>query len=159
MTVFDIILACLVGLLLALSIVYWVSYICSPGASCKIKFSDFLKWYAVDPRAWEIDAENNYVCKRDFKTCHDIGCRFGYIDFIRYHHWARRQRRHQVRCATYRSTEALLRSVQADIDRVREQSQRELSEAESVTRRVMENPHPESPVEDFLKIWRNIKIH
>lgn len=159
MMVFEFILTCLMGLLFALSIIYLVGYTCSSGTVCKIKFSDFLKWYAVDPNMWVVDTENNYVCKRDVKTYHDIGCRFGYIDFIRYHHWARRQRRHQARCDAYHSTEALLRSVQADIDRVREQSQRELSEAESVTRRVMENPHPDSPVEDFLKVWRNIKIH
>jgi hypothetical protein len=26
-------------------------------------------------------------------------------------------------------------------------------------KRVAENPNPPSPVEDFLKVWRNIKVH
>lgn len=159
MMVFEIILACLGGGVLAVALRYLVGYICHAGISCKIKFSDFLKWYAVDPNMWEIDTENNCVSKLDGKARHDICCRFGYFDFIRYHHWARKQMRYRARRSELKTLEELLTSVQSDIDRVREKSQYELGEAESVTRRVMENPHPESPVEDFLKVWRNIKIH
>ena len=147
------------AMVFVLMIWYWDDYVDFCGASCKIKFADFLKWYAIDQESWEYYAKANYVCHKDRETRHMIGCRFGYFDFIRYQKWVRQKIRQRKRRAECSSMEVLLRSVQNDIDRLREESRRELSEAEAVTRRVMENPTPESPVEDFLKVWRNIKIH
>lgn len=60
---------------------------------------------------------------------------------------------------TRQTTERLLRSVQNDIDTVMAQVQKDREDVAATMKRVAENPNPPSPVEDFLKIWRGIKIH
>lgn len=114
-----------------------------------------------------IDSMGNTVIKRghferaDGQTLYrsSVYCYFGLLDYIRFAIWRRGRNIHNERLKQYQEKEQLLRSVQQDIDTVIERVQRDREDAIEVLRRAAENPNPESPVEDFMKIWRGIKIH
>ena len=86
-------------------------------------------------------------------------CYFGPIDYLRFAHWKRRRKNRAKHYERYREKERLLCSVQNDIDTVMAQVQKDREDVLDTLKRVAENPNPPSPVEDFLKIWRGIKIH
>lgn len=129
----------------------------------KIKFSDFRNWYAIAPTKWYASDVNNYVRKEswhDEKEYHgSIGCYFGPIDYLRFVIWRYEQRSRKTRQETCEQTEGLLHSVQSDIDSVMQKVQSDREDVLQTMKHVAENPNPPSPVEDFLKIWRSIKIH
>ena len=142
-------------------------YLWRNGATCKIKFSDFKTWYSIAPDKWDIDSMENTVIKRgyferaDGQTLYRSGvyCYFGLLDYIRFAIWRRGRNIRNERLKKYQEKEQLLRSVQQDIDAVMERVHFDRNAAIEVLRRAAENPNPESPVEDFMKIWRGIKIH
>lgn len=137
------------------------------GSTCKIKFSDFKQWYAIAPDQWDYDWTYNTVEKKSHyeyiggKTVchHNIMCYFGAIDYLRFKHWKRKRKSQAKHYERYREQERLLRSVQNDIDTVMAKVQKDREDVMGIMKRVAENPNPPSPVEDFLKIWRGIKIH
>lgn len=158
-----IIVACLFGCLYVIC----SKYLCRNGATCKIKFSDFKTWYSIAPDKWNIGFEDNTVAKFGYlkgrngsiKHISTVSCYFGLLDYIRFVIWKNRRQIRSERFKRYQEKEQLLRLVQQDIDTVMEQVQRDREDASEVLRRATENPNPESPVEDFMKIWRGIKIH
>lgn len=149
-------------------LLFWLSgWLERCGATCKIKFSDFKTWYSIAPDKWDIDSMGNTVIKRghferaDGQTLYrsSVYCYFGLLDYLRFAIWRRGRNIRNERITKYQEKEQLLRSVQQDIDAVIERVQRDREDAIEVLRRAAENPNPESPVEDFMKIWRGIKIH
>jgi hypothetical protein len=144
-----------------------VGYFDRSGATCKIRFSDFKTWYPLAPDKWDINDMDNFVTKRghfeqvdgNTKYISGVCCYFGLFDYMRYKVWRHKRKTNSERLNKYQEKESLLRSVQLDIDAAMEQVQRDREDAVEILRRVAENPDPESPVEDFMKIWRGIKIH
>ena len=166
----------MVGMLLAAAlfvavfvfVLFWLSgWLERCGATCKIKFSDFKTWYSIAPDKWDIASMGNTVIKRGHFERADgqilyrsgVDCYFGLLDYLRFAIWRRGRNIRNERITKYQEKEQLLRSVQQDIDAVIERVQRDREDAIEVLRRAAENPNPESPVEDFMKIWRGIKIH
>lgn len=145
-------------------VVFWLTAWSSRDSDhLKIKFSDFRNWYAIAPKTWYVSDGINYVRKEswhDEKEYHGpIGCYFGPIDYLRFVIWRCEKRSDEVRQDTCRAAEKLLRSVQFDIDTAMSKVQKDREDVLGTLKRVAENPEPPSPVEDFLKIWRGIKIH
>lgn len=157
----------LIAIVLAFVVNWLIEWALHTGATCKIKFSDFKKWYAIAPDQWAHNLKYNTVEKLGrYKNvggkltyCSGIMCYFGPIDYLRFAIWRRGRNIRNERITKYQEKEQLLRSVQQDIDAVIERVQRDREDAIEVLRRAAENPNPESPVEDFMKIWRGIKIH
>mgnify|MGYP000038879688 FL=1 len=159
------------GGLIAIAIAFVVNWLIEwalhTGATCKIKFSDFKKWYAVAPDQWDHNWKYNTVGKLGrYKNiggkltyCSGIMCYFGPIDYLRFAHWKRQRKDRARHYERYREQERLLLSVQNDIDTVIAQVQKDREDVMNTMKRVAESPNPPSPVEDFLKIWRGIKIH
>ena len=145
-------------------LLFWLSGLLERcGATCKIKFSDFQQWYAIAPRSWRVpDVGCNYVGKyldesQNMWNC--VDCYFGFIDYLRFSAWNHKRLKQSAKRSRYRETEQLLKSVQGDIDTVMAKVQKDREDVTATMKRVAENPNPPSPVEDFLKIWRGIKIH
>ena len=145
-------------------VVFWLTGWSSRDSDhLKIKFSDFRNWYAIAPTKWHVSDVNNYVRKEswhDEKEYHgSIGCYFGPIDYLRFAIWRCEKDAYKAQQDSCKQAEKLLRSVQFDIDTAMSKVQKDREDVLGTLKRVAENPEPPSPVEDFLKIWRSIKIH
>ena len=157
----------LFGIMIAAAITGVIFWLCGWSTRnsdhLKIKFSDFRNWYAIAPTKWYVADVMNYVRKEgwyDTRAYHgSVSCYFGPIDYLRFVVWRWERRFYKAQQNTSQATEKLLLSVQNDIDAVMAQVQKDREDVMGIMKRVAENPNPPSPVEDFLKIWRNIKVH
>lgn len=106
-------------------LVLFIAWLSIPEESIKVKFSTFKKWYPLAPRKWGID--DFYVTRYDYHG--DQYVHFGFFGTIPYMLWKSQLHRIEKKRADNEDMERLLRSVQSDIDNVREQSNRELQKA------------------------------
>lgn len=161
-------LVVLFGIMIAAAVTGVIFWLCGWSTRnsdhLKIKFSDFRNWYAIAPTKWYVSYGGmNYVCKEswsDARAYHgSVSCYFGPIDYLRFVVWSWERHSYEAQQNTSQATERLLLSVQNDIDTVMAKVQKDREDVAATMKRVAENPNPPSPVEDFLKIWRGIKIH
>ena len=119
----------IVGILIAAGIVcllvLFIAWIYIPEKSIKVKFSTFKKWYHLAPLKWGLG--DFYVTRYDYHGDQDV--HFGFFGTIPYMLWKSQLHRIEKKRVANKDMERLLRSVQSDIDNVREQSNRALQKA------------------------------
>lgn len=115
-------------------IVYYFEERPSYCESClKIKFSDFKKWYTINPDDW--NCYDGYVDKWIKAWARRSTYYFNFIDFFRYKRWNKRRIKRRKNIANNKKLEILLLDIQADIDNFKKQIDRENEEA----RKTVEN--------------------
>ena len=97
-----------------------------------MKFKQWRKLYDLNPEEWCADSDNPYRC-----IYHkDIYVRFSFFGTARYMIWQSQAEKRKKQAHSNAKLQLLLREAQADIEKLRAQSERELAEAKARTEQV-----------------------
>lgn len=130
-------LGCVVVVLLFASIADWAEYT-DKKYGAKLKFSAFKKFYNINPTRW-IPLTGYVQCMvprlRGFG--HEIICfHFGYIDYIKYRLWCKKQDKREVETMHAKSMAKMIVCVREDIKNIELLAQKELEQARCELKRI-----------------------
>lgn len=101
-----------------------------------MKFKQWRKLYDLNPEEWCTDSDNPYRCIYTDGHHKDIYVRFSFFGTACYMIWQSQVEKRKKQTRSNAKLQLLLRAAQADIEKLRAQSERELAEAEARTEQV-----------------------
>lgn len=122
-----------IGMLIAISIT-WVDG--KDKGYVYMKFKQWRKLYDLNPKEWCADSDNPYCCIYADGYHKDIYVRFSFFGTACYTIWQSRAEKRKKQAHSNAKLQLLLRAAQTDIEKLRAQSEQELTEAKARTEQV-----------------------
>lgn len=101
-----------------------------------MKFKQWRKLYDLNPKEWCADSDNPYRCIYTDGYHKDIYVRFSFFGTACYTIWQSRAEKRKKQAHSNAKLQLLLRAAQTDIEKLRAQSEQELTEAKARTEQV-----------------------